>query len=633
MTKAEILGSLTEDQQAPVKDFEGACFILAGPGSGKTHTIVSRAQYMVLSKVDPASMIMFTFTVKAANEIKERVVAKVGPEGEKIMVGTYHSVCGRFLRKYADRIGFTKKYSIYDTDDVKSTLKDIIPEKHIDAYSVIQYISDNKNKMISPEEAMRDARSELDQSFATYYDRYQRKLKKENAMDFDDLIGNAIKLFEENPDILAKVNRQYRYIVADEFHDSCRRDIRLIELLAGDTQNVCLILDDDQSIYSFRGADIEAVLNAREVFPDMKQFILRRNFRSTEYIVEASRSLISHNKTKLQKEIFTKNEKGTPVIYFNEGTPNDEATRVLKTIMLLIRKYDCDYKDIAILYRMSFLSRGMEDAFLRGGIPYKIVSGCPFYSRKEIKDIMCYMRLLNNPFDIEAFKRIINTPKRGIGDKNLESILDFSSEAKIGILEACKEIKLKGKAAAGLENFNSVIFTLQDRIGTESPADFIDTIVSVSGYRQMIIETEKHTDATDRLANIGELKEIASQFSDLDEFIANISLSSSDQESEEEGDSKVQMMTMHASKGLEFKAVIIIGANEGTNPHWKSITIPKQLEEERRLFYVAMTRAKELLFITRSRLVMNRGVLQPQNPSRFIKEINRRYIVDYNSKK
>jgi DNA helicase-2/ATP-dependent DNA helicase PcrA len=631
MNIKEILESLNDDQKKPVLDYQGPCFIVAGPGSGKTHTIISRTQYMICDGIDPSTILLFTFTNKAAKEIKNRVIKKIGKQGEKITVGTYHSVCARILREYAELIGFTKDFTIYDADDCLSAVKKLAKGINIDSHKVCEYISNCKNKMISPSRAIQNAESDIDKQCSSIYQKYQNELVSQNAMDFDDLIYYCIILFERNSDILQNINNRFHYVVADEFHDSCQRDIRLIELLAGPSKNVCMILDDEQSIYSFRGADLESVLNVNKIFTNMKTFILRRNYRSTKSILNAARSLITKNQNQIKKELFTENEQGEPVVFIEEENQSDEALRVMRTVLFLCNKYHLQYKDIAILYRMSYLSRAVEEKLLRGNIPYCIIGGTPFYARKEIKDLLCYMRIVQNPYDFEAFKRVINVPKRGIGETSVEQIYEYAKKTysqPISYLQAAKEIELKGKAKIGLQSFNYIMDNLVDHSETDNAMKFVSRIISETGYTDMLYASESTEKAEDKLANVIELTELASGYDNIESFLQDTSLDSQVDEGSYEDDNRVRLQTMHSAKGLEYKAVIIIEANEGVNPHWKALD-PKELDEERRLFYVAMTRAMKYLFILRPKIVTQQGQLVRSTVSRFIKEIDKKYIQKY----
>ena len=638
ITKEDILNRLNEEQKKPVLDYLGPQFIVAGPGSGKTFTIVSRSQYMLMEGIKPENMLLFTFTNKAAREIKERIANAVGAEvASKITMGTYHSFCCRLLRQYGTALGYKNGFSIYDAEDSKKMLKKIIKGTDIEYNALASYISHQKRKLISPTLALENSIANKD-PYANYYKAYQDKLYEQNSMDFDDLIYNTIKLLELNPDILEKVNNRYQYISADESHDSSNADIRLIYLLSGEKQNVCFILDDNQSIYGIRGADIEAVLNIKNLYPNLKEFYLNQNYRSSGTIVGASKSLIKHNAHQLEKQIFTENPPGNKIIVFEEADPKFEAVRIAKTIKLLTTKYKLKPKDIAILYRTSSQSRTVEEILLRYQIPYEILSGINFYARKEVKDVLAFVKFLVNPYDLESFTRIINIPKRGIGDKSIEKIIDESKHSipPVDLLTACErsitESNLRGKAKAGVEQFCTTIEYLKGRMNDLTVPELITEIVKMSNYYQHL-EEDCPEDFDDKTSNIIELIELSYEFNTLEEFLEQTSLDRKEEdESDENSDGKVKLLTMHMSKGLEWPAVFCIGINEGTNPHFRSLGDSKAIDEERRLFYVAMTRAKYYLFLTRPKRVQMNGFFTNAKPSRFLSEIDEKFIHTHNPK-
>lgn len=625
VTKQEILNSANDEQQEAIKHQEGACMIIAGPGSGKTKTVISMSQYRILDGIDPSQICLFTFTNKAANEMKERIKAAVGDIADKMTVGTYHSVCHRLLRKYATYIDFNKNFTILSQDDCTKKLKKIAKELNVEHENLGAYISQKKDKVILPSQALASSSgSEL--VLANGYEKYQSELKREMAMDFDDLILNTIILLERNPEIKQKINNQWRYITADEAHDSSPRDLKLIQLLAGDSENVCFILDDHQSIYGFRGADIEAVMNVRNIYKDMKVFNLSRNYRCSQTIVEASKSLISKNTPLIDKKIRAAREyKGSPIIISRTKTPQQEALKVVQYIQALRRK-GLKYSDICIEYRMSAASRVLEEALNKAKIKCKIVGGTPFFARAEIQDVLAYLRLLVNEHDFTAFKRAIAVPKRGVGEKTIDKIDEFAREypgGPISVRSAIEEIELKGKAGNSIKEFVKFLDELEVDMAQLAPKDLITklcTKLQIVDY----LQTAYKDNWQERLENIQELVNVASEYADIQELLSQAALYSAE-ETNEEVDA-VNMMTMHSSKGLEFPAVIIVGCNEGTSPHYKSIGNPKQLEEERRLFYVAMTRAKDYLFMTFSDCVLVQGQLQYAKPSRFINEIDKQYI-------
>ena len=629
ITKQEILDKLNKEQQLPVINYLGPQFIVAGPGSGKTHTIISRTQYMILDGLDPSNFLIFTFTNKAAKEIKHRIASAIGDEtAAKITMGTYHSFCCKLLRQYvsADVLGFDKSFSIFDMDDSKKVIMKV-KDENMDEKKLADYISKKKHKMISPQKAM----EKIDDPYAKFYSKYQDELWQQNAMDFDDLIYNAIKLLELYPDIKEKVNSKYKYISSDEYHDSSSADIRLIELLAGENKNVCFILDDNQSIYSFRGADLEAVLNIRNIFPGLKTFFLNQNYRSSNKIVNASKSLIAKNTNQIEKEIFTENPDGDPVIYCEENDPNCEALRVVKTIQLVKKKYGYKYSDIAILYRTSAQSRVLEEFLLKYNMPYEILSGLNFFERKEIKDIVSFVSVITNSFNVERFKRVVNIPKRGIGDKTIEKIVEESRKdiKATDLITACKSLLQKkgkegltGKAKEGITQFVNFIDSIRSIMDDLTVPELLTHIVKDTNYYDYMKALDPESYA-DKISNLVELVQLSYSYNSVEEFLEKACL---DRKEEEDSEDKVQLLTMHMSKGLEWPCVFIVGANEGTCPHIRSMAFNSQVEEERRLFYVAMTRAKNNLFILRPKRVMLNGFYSTAKQSRFVGEISTKYL-------
>ena len=630
MTKTTVLAGANDEQQEAIKHQEGACMIIAGPGSGKTKTVVSRTQYMILNGIDPSQICLFTFTNKAANEMKERIKVAVGDEADKITCGTYHSVAHKLLRRYATYIGYNKNFTIMSSDDCKKLLKKIGKERNIEPENLEVYISSKKDKIISPQKALVGASTETERQLANAYEIYQSELKRQMAMDFDDLIINTIILLRNNGDIKAKINNQWRYITADEAHDSSPRDLEFIRLLGGTSENVCFILDDNQSIYGFRGADIEAVMNLRNVYKDMKIFNLSRNYRCSQVIVEASKSLIAKNTPLIDKKIrAARDYKGSPIIVSRVKNPQLEAARVLQYVNAL-KKKGIAYNEIAILYRMSSASRILEEAFNKAKIKCRIVGGTPFFNRAEVQDVLSYLKLVVNEYDFTAFKRAISVPKRGIGDKTIEKIDEFARDypgGPISIRQAIEKIQLKGKAQSSLDEFTAYLSELDEAMTELSPKEMINKIctdLDIISYLQSHPEYKKNWE--ERLMNIQELVNVAAEYSNIEELLSQAALYSIEEDDEANKVDAVNMLTMHSSKGLEYKAVIIVNCNEGTSPHYKSLGNTKQLEEERRLFYVAMTRAKDYLFMTFPDSVLVQGQLQYAKPSRFLKEIDKQYI-------
>lgn len=620
MQKELILESLNDQQKLPVINYSGAQLIVAGPGAGKSHTVVSRVQYMLLDGVSPFNILVFTFTNKAAKEIKERIRTAVGDDADKITMGTYHSFCLKILRKYVDSTGYKSGFTVIDSDDSMSIIRKLDIGK-LDSKVVASYIDLQKRKMISTQKALEDG-----DTLARYYKEYQDTLYLRNLMDFNDLIFNTIKLFETHPDILHDVNLRYKYISADEFHDSSESDIRLIQLLAGTEQNVCMILDDDQSIYGFRGANLEAVLNVRNMYPNMKTYFLTRNYRCSGNIVGASRSLIAKNKNSIEgKTVTTENAMGNKVIYFQENTPDLESARVCSLIKTLKAKYGYNYSDIAVLYRTSAQSRSIEEMMIKNHIPYEVLSGINFYSRKEIKDIVSFLSFTQNLYNVNAFNRIVNIPKRGIGEKTLEKIVENISPDET-ILDTIKRLieskSIKGKAKTGLEDFLIKIESLISDLDNLTIDEMINRILEDFNYLDYLNKVDPNV-FEEKKENIRELLNISYDYNTLEEFLETAAL---DRLEDETDTNKVHLLTMHMSKGLEWPVVFCIGISEGLLPHFNSLASQSQIEEERRLMYVAMTRAKQLLILSRSKKMRRNGYYIECRESRFISEIDSRYL-------
>ena len=622
----EVLSELNEEQKQAVKHIEGPCYVVAGPGSGKTRVIVARTQYMILNGINPSNIVLFTFTNKAAKEIKERIIKAVGDKGNFITIGTYHSVCARLLRNYATYINYERNFTILDADDAKKILK-----KKADAYNSVDsdYAISVINKWKSDGITYQKARKIVPASetaIANIYKDYQKELEKTMCMDFDDLLLNTIKLMENFPEVKKEINNKFKYVSADEFHDSSKVDLKFIKLISGYNDNLCMIFDDYQSIYSFRGSDVYAVMNFKDQFKNLVTYNLSNNYRCSKKIVEASKSLISNNKQQIKKDIVAARDyEGDDVIIVTPNSSVSEYATVTGIIKLLQGK-GLKYEDIAILYRTGYQSRGMEQKLIESSIPYKIYGGVPFYSRMEIADILSFIKFLLNKKDFTAFERSISIPKRGIGDKTIQKIETFAREEYLDsgktLFDALYKAPVKGKAKKGLDEYINFMEKLEELKLQLPPAQFIESIIRELDYTKYL-ESTIDGDITDRLENLVELVNVASQFTQIEDLLEQASLYAIDEDNNEKRNA-IQMMTMHSSKGLEFKAVIIIGAVEGTNPHFKADTA-KEIEEERRLFYVACTRAKDYLFISSPLSTMQRGLTKRQIPSRFIDEIDNRY--------
>lgn len=630
----EILAPLNEQQRKPVVDFDGPQIILAGAGAGKTKTIVAKAQNMLNHGVKPERVLIFTFTRKGADEIRSRIVAGIGDKGTHIVMGTYHSFCGRLLRRYVENLGsWTRNFSIYDADDSKELLSKIIkdikdPDNTIRPAQAAHTISHWKERMMSPQDAAQEADSAYYRFIADVYKKYAEALRASNAMDFDDLIYYTIRLFEQFPEIRERVSSRYDYVIADESQDSSPRDLELIYHLSYPKMNVCLVGDDFQSIYGFRGADIDAFFYFVEEFK-LKKFELGRNYRSTQTIVNAAASVIANNQKQFEKTIFSKKEVGSQIISYAMNSFKEEALRVVQ-IVKAMQKKGIELSEIAVLYRMSFLSRTIEEAFISNSVPYKMISGTPFYARKEIKDVLSYLRFCLNPNDQVSMARALSRPKRGVGEASLNKINSclFANDCAIMSIdeleqtyESTSHFGLKGKAKKGWENFFETIKLIKEDIDNGStPVEIITRTIALTKYFDFLKEEDPAT-YDDRRHNLSELLNVASNYESIEEFVNNMVLNETDADEDGNKAERVNMMTIHGSKGGEWKVVIVVGCNQGILPHLKA---PR--EEERRLMYVAMTRAKEYLFLTRAKVMMQQGQPVPQEPSEFIAEIDKQYI-------
>lgn len=639
--KQRILEGLNEQQKLPVRDYCGASMIIAGAGSGKTKVIVSRTAYMIEDGVDPRSILLFTFTRKGAEEIRDRVRSFIGSPAADVTVGTYHSFCMRLLKKHIEELsmGWTRSFSIYDEDDKKKLLESITKAQKgeasmLDQAETAKAISSWKERMMPPSTAlsMSDPDDTEEQYEAEIYREYMRVLQRNNALDFDDLIYMAIRLLEKVSWVREALNRRYKYIVADESQDSSPRDLRLIELLGGEAFNVCMAGDDFQAIYGFRGSNINAFFDFVEAH-SMKEFRLEQNYRSTQTIVDAAQSVIRNNARQFRKKTFSRNPVGEKIVLVTSPDQKREAAKAVSIINFLKRNAGMEYGDIAVLYRAGYLSRELEEHLISAGIPYRMRSGTPFYERREIKDIVSYLRILSNPRDWVSFERALKV-SNGIGGKlcdivfkncfNYETLCDIITTD--GILRKLKGIAghVKGRARKGLLHFIGTMRQLSDARASSTPAQMVETAIRASGYIERLKEKDMET-FDERKENLEELSRAAEEFETLDEFLS--SLSSAEGRDGDDEREAVNLMTVHGSKGLEFGTVILIGMADGVFPHAKEI-IKGDVSEERRLFYVAMTRAKKFLFITRPEHVAGRGHAQYRPQSRFIGEIDPEFVYE-----
>lgn len=638
----EILKGLNDKQYEAVINTKGPCLVIAGAGSGKTKVLTHKIAYIMQEEnAKPWDILAITFTNKAANEMKERIANLVGDNVKDMWVGTFHSICVRILRRFIDRIGFDTSFIIFDTSDqktlIKNCLKDLaIDDKLFNERSVQSEISNAKNEMLEPSQytakAMGDYRKE---KIATVYELYQKRLKENNAIDFDDIINYTIKILMENPDVLEYYANKFKYVLVDEYQDTNKAQFTLITLFASKNGNITVVGDNDQGIYSFRGADISNILNFEKDFPGTKIIKLEQNYRCTGNILKAANAVIKNNEVKYAKKLWTENEIGNlPKVYMADNE-YDEGTYIAEQIEHLRREEYYKYSDFAVLYRMNTQSRAIEDILRRENIPYKIIGGLKFYERKEIKDIIAYLRLIQNTSDNLSLKRIINEPKRGIGKTSLDSIEEMANREGISMYKIIKEAEKYGLNRIYLKSreFINAIEELREKQKDLSISELIKLTLKKTGYIKAL-EDEKTIEAENRIENLDEFLTVAIEFEEqfaensLSDFLEGITLSS-DLDNMEETEDSVTLMTLHSAKGLEFPAVFLVGMEEGIFPGFKSIGEPQELEEERRLCYVGITRAKENLFLTCSKKRTIFGSTSCNAVSRFLKEIPKELLDGY----
>ena len=619
-----IYDSLNEEQKKGVFTTEGPVLLLAGAGSGKTRVLTHRAVYLIEELgVNPYHILAITFTNKAAGEMRERIDDMVGYGSENIWVSTFHSTCVRILRRFIDHIGFGTNFTIYDTEDQKTIMKDICKRLEIDTKmykekSLLAAISSAKDELISPEE-------------------YQQVLRKNNALDFDDLIVKTVELFQSDMEVLDYYQERFRYIMVDEYQDTNTAQFQLIKLLAGKYKNLCVVGDDDQSIYKFRGANIYNILNFEKEFPNAVTIKLEQNYRSTQNILNAANGVIANNVGRKAKRLWTENEEGEKIAFHQFETGFDEADYVAKDIRSKVREGMYHYGDCAVLYRTNAQSRLFEERFITASIPYKIVGGVNFYSRREIKDLLAYLKTIDNAMDDLAVRRIINVPKRGIGATTLSRVQDYADENGLTFYNALKmaeEIGTIGRASAKIRPFVMLIQSMRSKLPYISVSELLQEIIEETGYVREL-EAENTEEAQQRMENIDELISKAVTYEESEEeptlsgFLEEVALVA-DIDSVDETQDYVVLMTLHSAKGLEFPQVYLAGMEDGLFPGFGAICAENptaEIEEERRLAYVGITRAKERLSISCARMRMIRGETQYNKVSRFVKEIPRELLA------
>lgn len=629
-----FLKQLNPAQRAAVKAIDGPVMIIAGAGSGKTRVLTYRIAYLLQCGVPPQNILALTFTNKAANEMKERIISLVGDDAQKLWMGTFHSVFARLLRVDGKHLGFTSAFTIYDTDDSQTLIRSILQDQGLNAQQIApaavrSRISAAKNQMHSPESYNQQAVDFFEQKVSSVFFEYQKRLRSNNAMDFDDLILHPIILFEQEQDVLKKYQKRFKFILVDEYQDTNRAQYKVLNLLASSHRNICVVGDDAQSIYAFRGADIRNILEFEKDYKECHVFRLEQNYRSTKKILLGADSIIKNNIKQIPKTLWTDNKDGELITVIECYDEREEGMKIIHAMQEESRKQKLQLKDFAVLYRTNAQSRAIEDTMRRSGIPYLIIGGIAFYRRKEIKDILAYIRLIVNPLDNESLVRIINVPSRGIGDTSIARLKTFAEENQISLIDAIKRVRdietLSVPFKIKIESFSNFIrkyIGLRDKISAgELVRSLVDELEIVSMYKK-----EETPEAISRIENIQELLSAISEFqshnkeNNLEAFLAEVSLIA-DVDSYDTERNAVTLMTLHSAKGLEFPVVFIAGMEEGLFPSSQARE-NNEIEEERRLCYVGMTRAMKKLFLLYTHQRMLFGEWQKQIPSRFLEEID-----------
>ena len=630
-----LLTGLNKEQQQAVQHTEGPLLILAGAGSGKTKVLTVRIAHLLAQGVNPYEILAITFTNKAAKEMKSRVEGLVGDVANRIWLSTFHSFCAKFLRFEIDSfLGYNSNFTIYDTSDsqavIKAALKALnLDDKYYPVGAMIAAISDAKNKLLFASDFRKQARDFYQQKVADVYEYYERELRKNNALDFDDLLLVAVKLLQSNATVLDKYSHRFRYVMIDEYQDTNHAQYLLAKLLASHWKNIAVVGDADQSIYAWRGADIQNILDFEKDYPNCTSIILEQNYRSTKIILDAANAVIDNNEGRPEKNLWTDKIEGAKIQHFTAQSEHEEAAFIGDTIAKKHDIHDVPYGDMAILYRTNAQSRVLEEALIKRALPYTMVGGTKFYDRKEIKDVLAYLRVLYNPFDDLSLLRIINVPKRSIGATTVAKLQDYAREKGTSLFMTLTQLHLidsiKGKTKEKLEEFGILIFTLVSEMEDKTVLDILESILDRTGY---LAQLEESTDPQDqaRAENIGELLSVAKDFQDtnpsgtVEDFLEQVALVN-DVDSFEQEEAKVTLMTLHAAKGLEFPIVFLCGLEEGLFPHSRTLMNPEEIEEERRLAYVGITRAEKELYISNATTRTVFGRTSSYLPSRFIDEI------------
>ena len=630
-----LLTGLNKEQQQAVQHTEGPLLILAGAGSGKTKVLTVRVAYLLAQGVNPYEILAITFTNKAAKEMKSRVEGLVGDVANRIWLSTFHSFCAKFLRFEIDSfLGYNSNFTIYDTSDsqavIKAALKALnLDDKYYPVGAMIAAISDAKNQLLFASDFRKQARDFYQQKVADVYEYYERELRKNNALDFDDLLLVAVKLLQSNAAVLDKYSHRFRYVMIDEYQDTNHAQYLLAKLLASHWKNIAVVGDADQSIYAWRGADIQNILDFEKDYPNCTSIKLEQNYRSTKIILDAANAVIDNNEGRPEKNLWTDKTEGAKIQHFTAQSEHEEAAFIGDTIAKKHDIHDVPYGDMAILYRTNAQSRVLEEALIKRALPYTMVGGTKFYDRKEIKDVLAYLRVLYNPFDDLSLLRIINVPKRSIGATTVAKLQEYARANGTSLFMTLTQLHLidsiKGKTKEKLEEFGILIFTLVSEMENRTVLDILESILDRTGY---LAQLEESTDPQDqaRAENIGELLSVAKDFQDtnpsgtVEDFLEQVALVN-DVDSFEQEESKVTLMTLHAAKGLEFPIVFLCGLEEGLFPHSRTLINPEEIEEERRLAYVGITRAEKELYISNATTRTVFGRTSSYLPSRFIDEI------------
>ena len=642
-----LLTGLNKEQQQAVQHTEGPLLILAGAGSGKTKVLTVRIAHLLAQGVNPYEILAITFTNKAAKEMKSRVEGLVGDVANRIWLSTFHSFCAKFLRFELDNfLGYNSNFTIYDTSDsqavIKAALKALnLDDKYYPVGAMIAAISDAKNKLLFASDFRKQARDFYQQKVADVYEYYERELRKNNALDFDDLLLVAVKLLQSNEAVLDKYSKRFRYVMIDEYQDTNHAQYLLAKLLASHWKNIAVVGDADQSIYAWRGADIQNILDFEKDYPNCTSIKLEQNYRSTKIILDAANAVIENNEGRPKKNLWTDKTEGAKIQHFTAQSEHEEAAFIGDTIAKKHDIHGVPYGDMAILYRTNAQSRVLEEALIKRALPYTMVGGTKFYDRKEIKDVLAYLRVLYNPFDDLSLLRIINVPKRSIGATTVAKLQDYARANGTSLFMTLTQLHLvdsiKGKTKEKLEEFGILIFTLVAEMEDRTVLDILESILDRTGY---LAQLEESTDPQDqaRAENIGELLSVAKDFQDtnpsgtVEDFLEQVALVN-DVDSFEQEESKVTLMTLHAAKGLEFPIVFLGGLEEGLFPHSRTLMNPEEVEEERRLAYVGITRAEKELYISNATTRTVFGRTSSYLPSRFIDEIPEELVDGFRAKR